>query len=115
MPGVHLTVIITGLPVVRSNPGQVRRSSAVGHVSCSLQRLVRRDKSQALHRIRLLRFAWGHVEEGRIEETGLVDKASIGRVAGVDALSRGVVMRVDVKSISGNLAMNIQTLLQEFP
>ena len=116
MPSVDFTVVIAGLPGEGPNAVEICRGSTVGNVSCSLKSIVCRDNSQALHRLRLLSLARGHVEEWRVEEAGFVDEATIRRVAGIDALSGGVVVvGVNVESVGRDLSMDIETLFQELP
>ena len=111
MPSVDFTVVIAGLPGEGPNAVEICRGSTVGNVSCSLKSIVCRDNSQALHRLRLLSLARGHVEEWRVEEAGFVDEATIRRVAGIDALSGGVVVvGVNVESVGRDLSMDIETL-----
>lgn len=87
---VRFMIVVAGLAVKCADALQLGSRCAVGHVTCTLKRFVRRDDRQSLHGTGLLCFTWRHVEEGCIEQAGLVDEAAVRGNASVHPLASGV-------------------------
>jgi hypothetical protein len=113
--GVDLTPIIRGLTVEGTDAVKLGGGGTVRDVTRLLKSLVSGDKSQTTHRISLCSLTRRHVEEARVEKTRLVDEATVRSVRLVLALSRGVAVSVGIETVRGNLAVNIETLLEKFP
>ncbi|KAG9966746.1 polyketide synthase, partial [Aureobasidium melanogenum] len=112
---VDLTPIVRGLTVEGTNAVKLGGGGTVGDVTRLLKSLVSGDKSQTTHRISLCSLTGGHVEEARVEKTRLINKATIRSVRLVLALSRRVAVSIGIETVRGNLAVDIETLLEKFP
>ena len=113
--GVDLTPIVGSLTVEGTNTVKLGGRSTVGDVTRHLECLVGSHEGKTTHGVSLSSLTRRHVEEARVEKTGLVDEAAEGAVRLVLALARRVAVSISVEAIGGDSAVNVETLHEKIP